>query len=454
MCWHLDYDGTRWRFHIEPNVNRIIEDEKQNVLKTAVAEAVKDAVRYAFRDDSGVRVLAFPSTPAEVKDSEDLRLVVIHHDLLSIDSMSADNPPPLLTDILDHVGSSGGIRINRNTIVFIAADSDAVDALKDRVRARLAVEKITSDLVRLETFTEQVRKKITDASDQARLNERVAVTLCYKHIYFPANDAAHGYLRHVVLPAQAQGDTQPASRMVLDVLRDEAKIRSDPFAYNWLRARTWPAPREAATTAEIAGWFYRDHSAPILRDVSYLKDSIRDGMRKDGWVYYDTATGKAYSAAGPSPNIEISRDAEVLTRDEANRRGLLAKEATLADLYAVALSPRLSGADIRLALEAHTGGEPAKGRVLDLLATAVGNERYGKLVVSDGEPGEGFTALTPTQIRSTGLDSLVVLTRAEADQLGVAIPGRVVAMAPEKRGPAGIALQQLADTVADQVNRL
>ena len=61
VCWHLDYDGIRWRFHTEPNVNRIIEDEKRNVLKSAVAEAVNDAVKYAFRNDAGVHVVAFPS---------------------------------------------------------------------------------------------------------------------------------------------------------------------------------------------------------------------------------------------------------------------------------------------------------------------------------------------------------------------------------------------------------
>lgn len=311
------------------------------------------------------------------------------------------------------------------------------------------MEKIAGDQARLDTFTEQVRKKITDAGDQAKLNERVAVTLCYKHLYFPANDAVHGYLRHVVLPAQIQGDTQPASRIVLDVLRDETKIRSDPYAYNWLRAKTWPAPREAITTAGIASWFYRDHNAPILRDVSYLKDAIRDGMRRDGWVYYDTTSGKAYTGSGASPNIEIGLDAEVMTREEANRRGLLVKEPSLADLYSVALKPLQSGTEIRAALEALTGGEPTKGRMLDLFATAVGNERYSRLVVTDAEPGEGVTALTPTQIRSTGLDSITILTRVEADRLHVAIPGRIVAIAPEKRGPAGIALQQLADTIAD-----
>lgn len=449
VCWHLDYDGIRWRFHTEPNVNRIIEDEKRNVLKSVAAEAVNDAVKYAFRNDSGVHVVPFPASPAEVKDAEDLRIAVIHHDLLTVDSASADNPAPLLTDILDHVGSSGGIRMNRNTVVFVAADTDAVEALRDRVRTRLAVEKITGDHDRLATFTEQVRKKITDASDQAKLNERVAVTLCYKHLYFPTNDAAHGYLRHVALPAQAQGDTQPATRMVLDVLRDEGKIKTDPFAYNWLRAKTWPSPREAATTAEIAEWFHRDHSAPILRDVSRLKDSIRDGIRRDGWVYYDTTSSKAYTASGASPNIEISRDAEVMTSDEASRRGILVRDATLTDLYTVAFRPRQTGTEVRAGLESRTGGEPTKGRVLELLATAVGNERYGRLVVTDGEPAEGVTALTPTQIRGTGLDTLIVSTRVEADRVGVSIPGRVVPVAPAKRGPAGVALQQLADTIAD-----
>jgi hypothetical protein len=448
VCWHLDYDGTRWRFHTDPNVNRIIDEEKRNVLNSAAAEALEDAVRYAFRNDVSVQAIVFPTGPADVKDTEDLRVAVIHHDLLHVSAVAAQEPAPLLVDILDHVGVSGGIRKNRNTVVFVAADADSVDALRDRVKTRLAVEKLAGDHDRLNSYTEQIRSKIIDARDQAGVNERVAVTRCYKHVYFPFDDKTHHYLRHVVLPAQAQGDTQPATRMVLDVLGDEGKIRRDPFAYNWLRAKTWPA-REATTTAEIAEWFYRDHSAPILRDPTYLKDAIREGIRGAGWVYYDTATGKAYTAGGASPNIEISRDIEVMTTDEANRRGLLVREPTLSDLYAVAVKPRQSGVEVRTALEARIGGEPTKRRVLDLLATAVGNERYGRIVVTDAEPTDGVTALTPTQIRHIGLDALIVLTRSEADRLGVAIPGRVVAIAPEKRGPAGMALQQLTDSIAD-----
>ncbi|MGW1347609.1 DUF499 domain-containing protein, partial [Kribbella sp. NPDC002412] len=29
VCWHLTYDGIRWRFHTEPNVNKIVEDGPQ-----------------------------------------------------------------------------------------------------------------------------------------------------------------------------------------------------------------------------------------------------------------------------------------------------------------------------------------------------------------------------------------------------------------------------------------
>lgn len=450
VCWHLAYDGMRWRFHTEPNVNKIIEDEKRNIANSVVSAAVDEQIERVFATDAGVTPIHFPNGPADVKDDDHLRVVVVHHDRLTAAGRDVGAADPQIVDMLDKAGAAGTIRKNRNTVVFVVADTDHVDAMKDRVRYDLAVNRLGHDSDRLSQFSDEVRKKVLAARDQAGILARVAVTLCYKHVYWPATDRDTNHLRHGVLPAQAQGQAQkPGTRAVVDLLRNEGKVKDDQIAYAWLRAKTWPNV-PSTTTFDIHSWFARDHAAPILLDVSLLKDAIQKGVRGDGWVYYDTETGKVATSHDPSPAVVIAPTAQVLTPAEATLQRLLVKEATTTDLLKSATKPKQSATDIRAALESALGGEPAKGKVLELLATVVTNEKYGKVVVVDRTAPGDLKALTPSEITKHGLDNLDVYTRAEADRVGVTIPGRVMSVRnPQHRGGAGVAFQKVADQLTD-----
>lgn len=119
-------------------------------------------------------------------------------------------------------------------------------------------------------------------------------------MYWPATDRDTNHLRHGSRPP-AQGQAQkPGTRAVVDLLRNEGKVKDDQIAYAWLRAKTWPNV-PSTTTFDMHSWFARDHAAPILLDVSLLKDAIQKGVRGDGWVYYDTETGKVATSLDPSP---------------------------------------------------------------------------------------------------------------------------------------------------------
>ena len=450
VCWHLAYDGMRWRFHTEPNVNKIIEDEKRNVANSVVSAAVDDQIERVFATDAGVSPIHFPNGPADVKDAENLRVVVVHHDRLKVAGREVTSPDAQVVEMLDKSGAAGTVRRNRNTVVFVVADADHVDAMKDRIRYELAVNRLAQDSDRLSHFSDEVRKKVLVARDQAGMLARVAVTLCYKHVYWPAADRDSHHLRHGTLPAQGQGQAQkPGTRAVVDLLRNEGKVKDDQIAYSWLRSKTWPNTNPT-TTADIHSWFARDHAAPILLDVSLLKDAIQKGVRSDGWVYYDTETGKVATAHDPSPTVRIAATAQIMTTAEATLQRLLVKDATTADLLKAAPKPFQSATDVRSTLETLLGGEPAKGKVLELLATVVGNEKYGKLVVVDRTVPGDPKALTPTEIQKHGLDNLDVYSRAEADRLGVTLPGRIMPVRnPQHRGGAGVAFQKVADQLAD-----
>lgn len=451
VFWHLAFDGARWRFNVEPNVNSIIETEKRNIANTRVSAVVDDLIMRAYANDGGVTALHFPTGPWEVPDQSSLRVAVLHHNVLTTTAKTADQAAQILIDMLDHVGSSGAPRKYRNAIAFVVADEAQVELLKDRARALIAADTLASDGTRLAQFSPEIRKKIEAYQKNAALEARIAVTRCYKHVYYPVSDKVNGHLHHRDLPPQKQGDTKTATSAVLTLLADEGKIRTEPFTYSYLRSKTWPEPKASATTAEIADWFWMDHASPIIRNTALLREAIISGIKNDGWVYYDAVTGKAYTASSMAGlSVEFRPDAEVMTIAEATTRGLLVRKPTQNDLKSVFVGPALTGAQIRGRLEPECGGEPNKADVLDVLATAVQAAEYKWIVVLDTDPGPGVRALTPTQIRDKGLDALRVVTREQAEANGVEFPTRTLTGKTfTASGPGGQAIQGIADQVSD-----
>lgn len=450
VFWHLSFDGARWRFNIEPNVNAIIETEKRNIANTRVAAFVDSLITRAFANDGGATAIHFPSGPVDIPDQANLRVVVLDYRVITVDQRTADKAPGILVDMLDKYGSVGSPRKYRNSVAFAVPDVDQIEALKDRARAMIAADNLAADGARLTQFSPEVRKKVESYQKQASLEGRIAVTRCYKHIYFPTNDRSNGHLRHRELPAQAQGDPKNATAAVVTLLADEGKIRSDAFTASYLRSKTWQNS-PSTTTAAIADFFWTDHAIQIVRNPTLLREAIIYGVKNEGWVYFDGATGKAFTAHSMAGmNVGFSNDTEVMTGAEAQNRGLLVRKPTQKDLRAVFTAEKLAGSDIRARLEAECGGEPSKTDVLDLLATAVQSTDYKWFVVLDTEPISGVRALSPSVIKDKGLDTLQVLTREQADKIGVEVPARTVSSKTfNASGPGGVAFQHLLDQVAD-----
>lgn len=451
VCWHLSSDGARWRFHTEPNVNAILEEEKNNVQNTRAAQALDDAVRKAFCNDAGATTIIYPAGPAAVPDEAALRIVVVDPDQRTTHGKKAEQPDPFLVEIRDTTGQAGSPRRYRNSLVFVVADDDHLDQLKERIRAQLAAEAITSDAARMATFEPNVRHKIEEFQKNARLEARIAITRCFKHVYYPMNDAAHQYLRHADLPPQQQGSAASATKAVVALLDDEQKIRTTAIPYAWLKSKAWPSRNPSTTTKEIADWFWIDHGAPLLLDLSLARDAITNGIKHDGWVYYDSSAGKTYTGNSMAGlNVAFSADAELLTASEAADRGLLVRTPTATDVRSVVTTQAMTGTQLREVLESKCGGEPSKAAVLDALAAAVQQYEYRDVVVTDTQPGDGVRALTPSEITRKGLDSLVAISRDGADAAGVEIPGRIVTRTQfQASGPSGAALAQLTDQISD-----
>jgi hypothetical protein len=452
VAWFLDYTGNRWRFSTEPNANNIVAEAAQNVPNTRVNAELEDRIRKAFPTEGLVEAVHFPSGTAGVKDEPKLRVVVMHHDDLTVSQSSATPPPSKIVEVLDRYGASEAIRKFRNAVTFLAADSDSVDAMRDRVRYDLAAAAVTSDAIRMAEFAGEVRKKLQSIADGAKLQARIALTRCYRHLYFPAADKTNDYLRHEELPPQSQGEVMKAqTKVLIDALREMGKIRTQAPATDYLRQKAWPRNAEEITTQQVADAFWSDPGAQMILDATMLRDAIRDGVRNGAWVYYDSAAQRAWTDTDPAPSPQIGADFILYGSEKARDLGLVGRPVTFDDvLTAMGSDPTMTGTALRSKLESIVAKEPPKGEVLEALSRAAEGGDQARIVVTVGKLEPGTKALPPSEIKRVGLDTITVLSPGEAQRLSIVLPSRPAGPRPiEAAGTAGVAFQSLIDKAKD-----
>jgi hypothetical protein len=187
----------------------------------------------------------------------------------------------------------------------------------------------------------------------------------------------------------------------------------------------------------------------VLRDALF-SDVIADGVTHGAWVYYDPAREKSWTSSDPRPNVVLDGPAMLYTLERAVELGLLRKTLKVDDITTV-LTTKLTGVELREALEGSLGHEPTKKELTQVLARAASGGTSARVVVVVGEPSAGVKAATESQLERTPLDSLVVLTPAAADEIGIDRGTWPPKSRPiSARGTAGVALSSVADQVADR----
>jgi hypothetical protein len=450
IAWHLAWDGSRWRFITEPNANKIIAEEMRNVPNSKVNAELEDLIRRTFPTDGAVRSILYPSGPAAIPDEPALRLAVLHHDDITVLASDPSSPPSKLVDILDHAGMGGGIRTYRNSVAFLVADQDAKDAMRDRVRASLAVLTLLDEPARMAAFADEVKKKLKTAHGTVRLEARVAINRCFRHLYFPWADKSTQYLRHVELPPTQQGEAEkPQTRVIVEALRGEGKIRETPIGTDYLRAKAWPKDVGDLSTRALSDYFWRDHGAQLVLDPTLLRDAIRDGVKNGSWIYFDIQAQRAWTAKDPVAPVTISLESALYTVDEATARGILGRELLWDDIQRVLTGDGITAVELRSLLENSLGREPSKSEIVAVLTRAAEGGRQARVVVVLGPGAAGAMPLRPADIPNSAFDDLTLVTPSHAVELGLVIEDGAGLLSVEAHGVAGVAFQQLLDRISD-----
>jgi hypothetical protein len=200
----------------------------------------------------------------------------------------------------------------------------------------------------------------------------------------------------------------------------------------------------------IEAAFWEDHGAQMILDATTLKDAIREGAKNGAWIYYAAEEQRAYTTKDAPPSVKFSKDCYLYTPERALELNLLGRALRWEDVGDVlAKQPIVDGQSLRKALETAIGKEPTKGEVLEVLSRAADGGESARVVVVTGMIEPGMKAATPAEIKKLSLDSVTILTPAQADKKSIQRPIARKTRIVESSGTAGVALQALVDRASD-----
>ncbi|SHE31050.1 Protein of unknown function [Desulforamulus putei DSM 12395] len=329
-CWYMEFDGARYRFKTEPSINKIVADETDNYTKAVAKQELAARIKNYYAEKH-FKPVFFPEGPESVDDDTGKpKLVIIHFDSETVNasqSQAYDDPPVLVDRIYQKAGAQQAFRINQNNLIFLVANANEVAPMIEQARKYKALAALT-DKERLKDFTKEQREELKNRAAAAELDLKVRVASAYRHLFYPSGEAGAvaGLAQHV-LPPQDVGQINNTNQqdLLLQVLSELGKTltsQDKPLAAAYAQSKIWTGTKEEMTTEEFRQAFCQKRVLPILFDPEQVKETIKEGVQKGLWVYYNGQ--KAFTrdnAAGLM--VQLTPGHKLYTREKALRDGIL-----------------------------------------------------------------------------------------------------------------------------------
>ena len=240
--YYLYPANGRYYFHAEENLNKVAADRREQLdpqpVNAHIVGQLKDAI--GRRAD----VIVCPRESADVPEAERVRLVILPPEATRPTRASEhDHAADLALDILQRRGDAG--RVQRNTLLFLAARGDEIRDLRNKVRDYLAWESIVSGETRVRNLSGERQVQASGSLRRAEHAARHALVRAYRQALAPVQDdpqRADYRLSAAEINAKDSGDMVDAAfRRFSD---DEALVEDiSPTALaSLLRQYVWDSP--------------------------------------------------------------------------------------------------------------------------------------------------------------------------------------------------------------------
>ena len=278
---HLYVDGSRYWFSTQQNVTRLAQDRASQVHDDDVTDEIERRLRGEQRHTGDfAKVHPCPPNSSDVNDDVfEARLVILGPEQPHLNK--ADDSPAIQAakEILENRGS--GPRINRNTLVFLAADKTRRSDLEDAVKRYLAWKSICDERVKLnlDHFSTDLANTKRDQSDDA-VDARIPET--FQWLIVPVQPDPQKPVEFETI--RLQGRDRLAVRASKKLVNDEFLITQ--YAGTRLRmdldrVPLWRGDHVSVKQLceDVAQYLY----LPRFQNDEVLLEAIRDGLLSLTW---------------------------------------------------------------------------------------------------------------------------------------------------------------------------
>lgn len=290
--WYMRYEGGRYRFTTEANLNKVIIEREGAIDSGRIAELLREATSKVSPQTPPFRVEVGVSMSTDLVDERRLVLGVLDASL-SLGAEATGETERVIDDVLNNRGSTA--RVNKNAVVLVVADAQVLGKARQTARTLAAMRDITNDKHRVQRFNKEQREQL--AERVAQYEERLPnqLVMAYHHLAMLGSDGNGGIaVQRVDLGAARVSDTIPAR--VRDHLKGNDRLLDgdlSPATLLSARFNLLPDDEPALEIETLLSYFYRLPRLPRLASQDVLRNCLVAGT--NGKVF-GLASGAAWNA--------------------------------------------------------------------------------------------------------------------------------------------------------------
>lgn len=313
-AYYLTVEGSKYRFGIAANLNKILSDKRAAIDGKDVESRVRQEVLDVFKKGSGIERVYFPERSNQITDRPILTIVVGDPSSQLNDQTKA-NIGQMITE------SGQSARTFKSALIWVV--SDAASTLFSDAKKVLAWEAIEGDpTIRIEDSQKaQLRVNI----EKARRDVKESVWRTYKHIVLLDKDNS---LRIIDLGLVNSSGYSSLSECIINRLKQEGDVQ-DSISPNFL-VRNWSPVFDTWSVKSVRDAFFASPLFPKLLSGDSIKQTIINGV-SGGQFAYVIKSGDGYDPFRfkeglLASEVEIADDVYILKKELAEKY-LEAKQA-------------------------------------------------------------------------------------------------------------------------------
>lgn len=283
--YYLYSQNTRLWFGVNPTLRKLVDDKLEKFSDDDIEFAIEQRL-HTWRKSSWSAIHCCPKTSADVVDEQNARLVILAPKY-AFDDRQPDNPALAFAKTI--LNTRGTVpRKYKNTLLFLAADSDKLSVLKKIVREFKAWSEVINEADQLNLD----RVQIVDAKSNCKSAEKnfaMKISQTYCQLFAPDN---FGEADMTVLKwffAEIDCTTEDnisvaaekfsSSEMLLKSLGHE-KLKNLLDKFIWREC-------DAVKLNQLWEYFTTYYYMPRLTDKSVLLETVRKGVAEKTFALSD-----------------------------------------------------------------------------------------------------------------------------------------------------------------------